>query len=65
MLHRQLTVHCGAYVEGFIQGADATLTIYMGVVNSIVAHRLFRKISEDHHPQWAKTAPVDAAGMNP
>ena len=37
----------------------------MGAVNSIVSHRLFRKISEDHHPQLAKTAPVDAARGEP
>ena len=47
------------------QGVDATLTIDMGAVNSIVSHRLFRKINEDHFPQLATTAPVDAAGGQP
>ena len=55
-------MYCGAYVDGFFQGVDATLTIDMGAVNSIVSHRLFRKISKDHCLQLAKTAPVDAAG---
>ena len=62
---RQLPLYHGAYVDGFVQGVDATLTIDMGAVNSIVSHRLFRKISKDHCPQLAKTAPVDAAGGEP
>ena len=62
---RQLPVYCGAYVDGFVKGVDANITIDMGAVNSIVLHRLFRKISEDHHPKLAKTAPVNAAGGKP
>ena len=47
--YRQLPVCCGAYVGGFVQGVDATLTIDMDAANSIVSHQLFRKkISEDH-----------------
>ena len=63
--HRWLSVYHRAYVDGFVQGVDATLTIDTGAVNSIVSHRLFRKISEDHCPQLAKTAPVDTAGGEP
>ena len=63
--HKQLPVCHGAYVDGFVQGVDATLTIDMGAVNSIISHRLFRKISEDDSSQLAKTAPVDAAGGDP
>ena len=65
VVHRQLPVYHGAYVDRFVQGVDATLTIDMGTVYSIVSHRLFRKISEDHCPQLAKTVPVDAAGGEP
>ena len=66
MLYIQLPVYCEAYVDGFVQGVDATFTTDMGAANSIVSHRLFRKISEDHHSQLAKTAPVNAAwGVNP
>ena len=62
VVHRQLPVYHGAYVNRFIQGVNATLTIDMGAANSTVSHRLFRKISEHHHPQLAKTTPVNAAG---
>ena len=62
---RPLPVYCWVYVEGFIQGVDATLTVDMGAVNPIVSHRLFRRNSEDHHLQLAKTAPVDASGVEP
>ena len=62
---RPLPVYHRAYVDGLVQGVDATLTIYMGAVNSIVSPRLFRKISEDYHPQLSKTAPVDAARGEP
>ena len=34
-------------------------------MNSIVSHRLFRKISEYHCPCLVKTAPVDAVGGKP
>ena len=40
---RQLHVNHGAYVSGFIQGVDATLTIDTGAVNSIISYKLFRK----------------------
>ena len=63
--HRQLPVYQRIYVDGFVQGVDATLTIDTGTLNSTVLQRLFRKISEDHHPQLAITAPVDATGVNP
>ena len=51
---RQLPVYCRANIDGFVQGVDATLTIDIGAGNSIVSHRIFRKISEDHCPQLAK-----------
>ena len=62
---RQLPVHHGAYVDGSVQGVDATLTTDIGTVSSIISHKLFRKISKDHHPQQAKTTPVDTAGGEP
>ena len=34
--HRQLPVYHRAYVDGFVQGVDATLTVDTGAVNSIV-----------------------------
>ena len=58
---RQLPVYCGVYVDGFVQGVDATLTVDTGAVNSIVSHRLFKKISRDHCPKLTKAAQVDAA----
>ena len=62
---RQLPVYCGAYVDGFVQGVDATLTVDTGAVNSIVSHRLFKKISKGHCPKLTKAAQVDAAGGKP
>ena len=35
---RQLPMYCRAYVDGFVQGVDATLTIDTGAVNSIESH---------------------------
>ena len=63
--HKQLPVYHGAYVDGFVQGVDATLTVDTGAVNSIVSHRLFKKISRDHCPKLTKAAQVDAAGGKP
>ena len=63
--HRQLPVYHGAYVDGFVQGVDATLTVDTGAVNSIVSHRLFKKISKGHCPKLTKAAQVDAAGGKP
>ena len=63
--HRQLPVYHRAYVDGFVQGVDATLTVDTGVVNSIVSHRLFHKISRDYCPELTKAAQVDAAGGKP
>ena len=34
-------------------------------MNSIVSHRLFKKISRDHGPELTKAAPVDAVGGKP
>ena len=65
MLHRHLPMYFGAYVDGFVQGVDAILTIHKGAINSIILHGLFRKNSDDHCPQLAKTATVDAAGSEP
>ena len=62
---RQLPVYCGVYVDGFVQGIDATPTIDMGTVNSMASHRLFRKISEDHCQQLAKKALINATGSKP
>ena len=62
---RQLPIYCRLYVDRFVQGVDASITIDMGVVNSLVSHILFRKINEDHCPRLAKTAPVDAARGEP
>ena len=59
---RKLPVYCWAYVDGFVQGVKATVTVDMGAVNSIISHRLLRQISKDHCSQLAKTAPVDVAG---
>ena len=53
------------YVDGLVQGGDATLTVDTGAVNSIVSHRLFKKISRDHCPELTKAAQVDAAGGKP
>ena len=63
--HKQLPVYHGAYVDGFVQGVDATLTVDTGAVNSIVSHRLFEKISKGHCPELTKAAQVDAAGGEP
>ena len=48
--HRELPMYHRTYVDGFVQGVDATLTIDMGTVSSIVSHRLFREISKEDHP---------------
>ena len=63
--HRWLPVYHSTYVDGIVQGVDATLTIDMGAMNSIVSHRVFRNISKDHCSQVAKTAPVIAARGEP
>ena len=63
--HRQLPVYHRAYVDGFVQGVDATLTVDTGAVHSIVSHRLFKKISKGHCPKLTKAAQVDAAGGKP
>ena len=60
--HRQLPVYREAYVDVFVQGVDATLTVDTGAVNSIVSHKLFKKISKGHCPELTKAAQVDAAG---
>ena len=52
-------------MDGFVQGVDATLTVDTGAVNSIVSHRLFKKISKGHCPKLTKAAQVDAAGGKP
>ena len=62
---RQLPAYHGAYVNGFVQGVDAILNIDTGAVNSIVSHRLFKKISRDHCPKLTKAAQVDTAGGKP
>ena len=35
IVHRQLPVYCRAYVDRFVQGVDATLTVDTGAVNSL------------------------------
>ena len=54
---RQLPMYQGAYIDGFIQGIDATLTIDTGACDTIVSCRLFEKISEDHRPQLLEVCP--------
>ena len=62
---RQLPVYHRVYVDGFVQGVGATLRVDTGAVNTIVSHRLFKKISRDHCPKLTKAAQVDAAGGKP
>ena len=62
---RQLSVYHRVYVDGSVQGVDATLTVDTGAVNSIVSHRLFKKFSRNHCPELTKAAQVDAAGGKP
>ena len=63
--HRQLPIYCVVYVDRFVQGVDATLTVDTAAVNSIVSHRLFKKFSRNHCPNLTKAAQVDAAGGKP
>ena len=63
--HRQLPVYHRAYVDGLVQGVDATLTVDTGAVNSIVSHRLFKKFSRNHGLKLMKAAQVDAADGEP
>ena len=53
----------GAYIDGFIQGVDATLTIDTGACDTIVSCGLFEKISNDCRPQLLEVHPRgDASG---
>ena len=47
----------GAYIDGFIQGDDGTLNIDTGAYDTIVYHRLFEKISDDHRPKLLEVHP--------
>ena len=53
------------YIDGFVQGVDATLQVDTVAMNSIVSHRLFKKISRDHCPELTEAAQVDVAGGKP
>ena len=53
----QLPVYRGIYIDGFVQGVDATLTVDTGVCNTIVSHSLFEKFSLDHRPQLLEEMP--------
>ena len=52
----------GNYIDGFVQGVDATLTVDTGACNTIVSHSLFEKISVDHRPQLLEVCPTGGAG---
>ena len=59
---RQLPVHRGIYIDGFVQGVDATLTVDTGACNTIVSHGLFEKFSVDRRPQLLEGCPPGHAG---
>ena len=58
----QLPVYRGIYIDGFVQGVDATLTVDTGAGNRIVSHSLFEKFSVDHRPQLLEVCPTGGAG---
>ena len=43
---RQLPVYQRVYIDGFVQGIDASLTIDTGACGMIVSHWLFDRMSE-------------------
>ena len=59
---RQLPVYRGIYIDGFVQGVDATLTVDTGACNTIVSHSLFEKFSVDCRPQLLEGCPTGGAG---
>ena len=59
---QQLPVYRGIYIDGFVQGVDATLTVDTGACNTIVSHSLFEKVSVDHRPQLLEVCPTGGAG---
>ena len=58
----QLPVYRGIYIDGFVQGVDATLTVDTGACNTIVSLSLFEKISVDHRPQLLEVCPTGGTG---
>ena len=59
---RQLPVYRGIYINGFVQGVDATLIVDTGAGNTIVSHSLFEKFSVDRRPQLLEVCPTGGAG---
>ena len=55
----------GAYNDGFIQGADATLTVDTGACDTIMSCRFFEKISDDHRPQLLEVCPRGSTSGEP
>ena len=64
-VRRQLPVYWGAYVYGFVQAIDATLTIDTGACDMIVSLWLFENMSKDQRPQLLKVQPWGSAGGEP
>ena len=59
---RQLPMYRGIYIDGFVQGVDATLTVDTGACNTIVSCSLFEKFSVDRRPQLLEVCPTGGAG---
>ena len=55
----------GAYIDGFIQGVDTTLTDDTQASDTIVSHQLFEKSNDDHRPQLLEVYPRRHAGGEP
>ena len=59
----QLPVYRGAYIEGFVQEVDATLTVDTGACDTMVSHRLLEKISDDHRASCKMYAQEGVLGV--
>ena len=54
-----------AYIDGFMQVVDATLTVDTRASDIIVSHQLFERISEDQRPWLIEVHPREGAGGEP
>ena len=61
---RQLPTYQGAYIYGFIQGVDATLTVDNRACDMIVSQQLFEKISDDCRSNCLKSIPEGVLVVN-
>ena len=59
---RQLPVYWGVYIDGFVQGIDATLTIETGACDMIMSHWFLRRWPGTKGPDSLRSTPRGAGG---